>query len=49
MKYYKEYEPFFGDIVGDRKKVDNTIYSFDIETTSYIKLDGKIMQANKYL
>ena len=49
MKYYKEYEPFFGDIVGDRKKVDNTIYSFDIETTSYIKLDGKIMQANQYL
>ena len=49
MKYYKEYEPFFGDIVGDRKKVDNTIYSFDIETTSYIKLDEKIMQANKYL
>lgn len=49
MKYYKEYEPFFGDIVGDRKKVDNTIYSFDIETTSYIILDGKIMQANKYL
>lgn len=49
MIYYKEYEPFFGDIVGDRKKVDNTIYSFDIETTSYIKLDGKIMQANEYL
>ena len=31
MKYFKEFQYHFGDIVGERKKVDNTIYSFDIE------------------
>lgn len=49
MKYYKEFQYYFGDIVGERKKVDNTIYSFDIETTSYLKLNGKIIPAIKYL
>lgn len=49
MKYYKEFQYYFGDIVGDRKKVDNTIYTFDIETTSYLILDGKVIPAIKYL
>lgn len=49
MKYCKEFEYYFGEIVGKRKKVDNTIYTFDIETTSYIILDGKVMPAIKYL
>ena len=45
----KEFQYHFGDIVGDRKKVDNTIYSFDIETSSYLILDGKVIPAIKYL
>lgn len=49
MKSCNEFEYFFGNIFGKRKKIDNTIYTFDIETTSYIKLNGKIMQANEYL
>lgn len=49
MKYYKEFKYHFGDIVGDRKKVDNTIYTFDIETTSYLILDRKVIPAIKYL
>ena len=36
-------------LYGDRKKVDNTIYTFDIETTSYLILDGKVVPAIKYL
>lgn len=41
MRYYTEYFGHMPEIVGKRKKVDNTIYSFDIETTSYLILDGK--------
>ena len=40
---------FLGNIVGKRKKVDNTIYTFDIETTSYLILDNKIIPAIDYL
>lgn len=39
MIHYKNFEFYFGDIVGDRKKIDNTIYSLDIETTSYLILN----------
>ena len=49
MIYYKNFELWFGDIVGKRKKVDNTIYTFDIETTNYLILNGKIIPACKYL
>lgn len=49
MKYYKEFQYHFGDIVGARKKVDNTIYSLDIETSSYLILHGRILPAIKYL
>ena len=45
----KEFQYHFGDIVGEKKKVDNTIYALDIETTSYLILDGKILPAIKYL
>lgn len=49
MIYYKNYiyhEPL---IIGKRgKKIDNNIYSFDIETTSYLKLNGKIYNASSY-
>lgn len=41
MIYWENYRGHSPDIVGKRKKVDNTIYSLDIETTSYLILDGK--------
>ena len=49
MIYCKEFQYYFGDIVGERKKIDNTIYTLDIETTSYLILNGKILPAIKYL
>lgn len=49
MVYYKEFTYHFGDIVGKRKKVDNTIYTFDIETSNYLILDDKIIPACDYL
>lgn len=49
MIYCKEFQYYFGEIVGDRKKVDNTIYTFDIETTSYLLLDNKVLPAIEYL
>ena len=49
MIYYKEYKYHNPIILGRKgKKVDNNIYSFDIETTSYIKLNGKIYNASSY-
>ena len=49
MIYYKNYEYHEPLIIGKRgKKIDNNIYSFDIETTSYLKLDGKIYNASYY-
>ena len=49
MIYYKDYK-YHNPIILGRKgnKVDNNIYSFDIETTSYIKLNGKIYNPNCY-
>ena len=41
MIYWKNYYGHNADIKGTRKTFDNTIYSFDIETTSYIILNGK--------
>ena len=34
---------------GRKKKFDNNIYTFDIETTSYIILDGMQLETDKYL
>lgn len=48
MLYYTEYNGHNVDIVGSRKKIDNTIYSFDIETTSYLILDGKQVSGIEY-
>lgn len=45
MLYWSEYR---GHDVNIIKKYDNTIYTFDIETTSYIILDDEIMPACKY-
>ena len=48
MKYWTEYKGHEVDILGKKRKIDNTIYTFDIETTSYLILDGKIISAREY-
>lgn len=49
MIYWKDYEGHIPDIRGKRKKYDNTIYTFDIETTSYLILNDKMIPAVDYL
>lgn len=48
MKYWTEYNGHEVDILGKQKKIDNTIYTFDIETTSYLILNGKVISARDY-
>ena len=48
MLYYKKYIEHEHEIIGKRKKYDTTIYTFDIETTSYLLLDDKIIPAIEY-
>ena len=47
MIHWSEYHGHEIDVVS--KKVDNTIYTFDIESTSYLILDGEIISASEYL
>ena len=47
MIHWSEYHGHEIDVVS--KKVDNTIYTFDIESTSYLILNGKIISASEYL
>lgn len=47
MIHWSEYHGHEVDVVS--KKVDNTIYTFDIESTSYLILDGRIISASEYL
>ena len=49
MLYWTFYKGHESNIQGKRKKVDNTVYTFDIETTSYLILDGKQINASNYL
>lgn len=49
MKHWSEYRFHIPKIQGKRNKYDNTIYTFDIETTSYLILDNKIYKASDYL
>ena len=49
MKKWLEYDGHIADLRGQRNKFDNTIYTFDIETTSYIILNGKQLNTSKYL
>ena len=49
MKKWIEYEGHLVDIKGQRKQYDNTIYTFDIETTSYLILNGKQLNTKEYL
>lgn len=43
---YKGHEPTI--VEKNKKKIDNTIYSFDIEVTSYLKLNGVQYSQDKY-
>ena len=48
MLYWNKYINHKSDIKGKRKYYDNNIYTFDIETSSYYILDGKIYNASTY-
>lgn len=48
MKYWNEYMRHKKEILGKKKKIDNNIYSFDIETTSYVILNNKKYSAIEY-
>lgn len=48
MLYWNLYKGHKSDIKGKRKFYDNNIYTFDIETSSYIILDNKIYPALHY-
>ena len=48
MKYFDKYQGHKPYILGKTNKFDNTIYTFDIETTSYIILDGEVYPAIYY-
>ena len=48
MIHYTKFFFHGPDLVGKRNKIDNTIYTFDIETTSFIELYGEIYSAEKY-
>lgn len=48
MKHFTEYTGHNPKLVGKKKKQDNNIYSFDIETTSYCILDGKVIPPLEY-
>ncbi len=49
MKYWNEYNGHVPEILGKRKFYDNTIYTFDIETTSFLILNNKMIPACDYL
>ena len=40
MRYYKEYKAIEKKTIGTKKRYDNNIFTFDIETTSYFILDN---------
>lgn len=48
MKYWTCYKGHESDIRGKKNKFDNTIYTFDIETSSYLFLDGKQIETKNY-
>lgn len=48
MINFKEYKKHEYKVTGKREKYDNTIYTFDIETTSFLVLDGYIHSSIDY-
>lgn len=49
MIYWNKYLGHTADIHGKKNKFDNTVYSFDIETTSYMILNNKMLKVENYL
>ena len=49
MEYWNKYLGHKLNLQGKRNKYDNNIYTFDIETTSYLILNGKQIPAIDYL
>lgn len=49
MIYWTGYRGHEPEIVGKRQKHDNTIYTFDIETTSIIIHNGQVLPAVEYI
>jgi hypothetical protein len=49
MLYWDKFTHHEPNILGKKKKYDGTIYSFDIETTSYYVLYGRQYKAIDYL
>ena len=49
MLYWDKFKHHNPDILGKRKKYDGTIYTFDIETTSYYIFNNKQCKAIDYL
>lgn len=49
IKHWLEYSGHCYSISGKRNKFDNTIYTFDIESTSYLVLDNKVYNTLDYL
>lgn len=48
MEFWKNYHGHTIKEVGNRKKYDNTIMSFDIETTSYLIYNNKMLNTIEY-
>ena len=48
MLDWKKYKGHQSDIRGSKKRFDNNIYTFDIETSSYYILDGKVYSSKYY-
>ena len=48
MIYYKYFKKYEIKITGKRKKIDQNIYTFDIETTSYFTLNDKVYKGIEY-
>lgn len=49
MLYYNKYNGHSFGVTGKRKKYDDTIYCFDIETSSYLIYNNKQINACEYL
>lgn len=49
MIYWTNYSGHNLDLMGKKKIFDKNIYTFDIETTSYLILNGKQLNTIKYL
>lgn len=48
LLFYKEYRGHSPDILGRKNKFDNTIYTFDIETSNYLILENEIIGGWRY-